>query len=178
MSDKTKVLVIVDVQNDFVDGALGSPEAEKIIPALVEKIRNFDGDIFVTMDTHGENYLDTFEGERLPIPHCIRKTDGWRLYPAVKEALKGKDVAYCYKNTFGASTLGDDIVYFGAATCVPDIEIVGLCTDICVIANALLLRTYFPNSKITVDSACCAGTTVEKHKAALDVMRSCQIDVI
>ena len=172
-----KVLVVVDMQNDFVDGALGSKEAAAIVPAAAKKISGFDGDIFVTFDTHFENYMDTAEGKKLPVPHCIKSTDGWELNGEIMKALANKKFTPVEKNTFGSVELpalikeavGDE--EFTA-------EIIGLCTDICVVSNALIIKANFPEAPITVDAACCAGVTPEKHEAALETMRSCQIDVV
>lgn len=169
-------LVVVDMQKDFVDGALGTKEAVAAVPAVVGKIEGFDGEIFATLDTHGENYLQTAEGKNLPVPHCIKGTDGWQLNSAVAEALAEKGYTPVEKPTFGSTALpgmiasaagGDDFT----------VEIIGLCTDICVVSNALLLKASFPEAPLSVDAACCAGVTPEKHEAALETMRSCQIQV-
>ena len=175
--DKTKLLVVVDMQNDFVDGALGSAEAEAIVPAVAEKISGFDGDIFVTYDTHYENYLDTAEGRKLPVPHCIKGTEGWKLNESVMNALKGKKYVSLEKNAFGSFELPQLI---DKAVCGEEfsVEVIGLCTDICVVSNALIIKAYFPEAPLQVDSSCCAGVTPERHSAALETMRSCQIDVI
>lgn len=175
-----KVLVVVDMQNDFIDGALGTKEAAGIVENVVSKIKNFKGfesKIFVTLDSHYHDYMDTSEGEKLPIPHCIRMTQGWLPHEKVIAALDGKNYEIIEKPTFGSTRLitevkrnkgGDDI----------EIEIIGLRTDICVVSNALLLKAYFPETKITVDASCCAGATPEAHEAALRTMESCQIEVI
>ena len=171
-----KILVVVDMQKDFVDGALGSKEAVGIVPAVARKIAAFDGEIFVTYDTHFENYMDTAEGRKLPVTHCIKGTDGWQLNADVAAALAGKKYTPVEKRTFGSvdlpglvrSAVGDEDF---------SVELVGLCTDICVVSNALLLKASFPEAPIAVDAACCAGVTPDKHEAALETMRSCQIDV-
>ena len=171
-----KILVVVDMQKDFVDGALGSKEAVAIVPDVVKKINEFDGDIFVTYDTHYENYMETAEGKKLPVPHCIKGTDGWELNDEVKQALAAKKFSPVEKKTFGSVDLpvlmkekvGDDEF---------TVELIGLCTDICVVSNALIIKANFPEAPISVDAACCAGVTPEKHEAALETMRSCQIDV-
>ena len=171
-----RVLVVVDMQNDFVDGALGSKEAAAIVPAVTQKIRMFDGAIFVTYDTHFENYMDTAEGRKLPVPHCIKGTPGWELNGEVKKALDGKRFTSVEKHTFGSVVLPrliEDTVGEEAFT----IELIGLCTDICVVSNALILKASFPEAPLAVDAACCAGVTPAKHEAALETMRSCQIDV-
>ena len=170
-------LVVVDMQKDFVDGALGTSEAVSIVPAVVEKIRSFDGEIFLTYDTHFEDYLDTAEGKKLPVPHCIYGTPGWELDQRVAEVIEELPHIKVQKYTFGSTSLphlmsevADDEDF--------NIELIGLCTDICVVSNALILKAHFPESPISVDSACCAGVTPELHEAALQTMRSCQIDVI
>ncbi|MBQ8783022.1 MAG: cysteine hydrolase [Clostridia bacterium] len=171
-----KILVVVDMQKDFVDGALGSAEAVAIVPNVVKKIKNFDGLIFVTYDTHSENYMDSSEGKKLPVPHCIKGTDGWKLDSQVETALEGKDFVAVEKPTFGSVDLprlirnrvGEEF----------SLEIIGLCTDICVVSNALILKASFPENEISVVSDCCAGVTVDAHNAALQTMKSCQINVI
>lgn len=175
---KTKVLVVVDMQNDFISGSLGSPEAEKIVDVVCEKIRKANEDnipIFVTKDTHGNNYMDTFEGKRLPIEHCIRDTEGWQNDPRIEATLKAHQVVI--KGTFGAMTL-PTYIHICSQNDVSEIEVCGLCTDICVINNVALLRAAFPDIPIIVDSKACAGTSIEAHNAALLVMKSLQIDVI
>lgn len=171
-----EVLIVVDMQKDFVDGALGSKEAVGIVDNVVDKIINFQGDIIATYDTHKENYMDTREGKYLPVPHCIKGTDGWKLDAKVQGALDAKGYRAVEKPTFGSVDLVDVIREYD----VNDIKItlIGLCTDICVVSNALLLKANFTETDIAVDSKCCAGVTVEKHLAALETMRSCQIDVI
>ena len=171
-----KILVVVDMQKDFVDGALGTKEAQAIIPAVVKKIKEFDGDIFATLDTHSEDYMDTPEGRKLPVPHCIKGTDGWKLDAKVEEALAGKKYTAVEKPTFGSVEL-PDMIREAAGDEELSVEVIGLCTDICVVSNVLLLKAAFYESPISVDSACCAGVTPEKHEAALETMRSCQIDV-
>lgn len=172
-----KALIVVDIQNDFVDGALGSKEAVAIIGNACRKIRGFDGDIFVTLDTHGEDYMNTQEGKKLPVSHCIKGTDGWRLNGEIEKALEGKDFAVIEKPTFGSKELAELISekYKGEELSV---ELIGICTDICVISNALTIRAHNTECDITVDSSCCAGVTPEAHNAALDVMKSCLINVI
>ena len=172
-----KILVVVDMQNDFVDGALGTKEAEAIVDSVADKIKNFDGDIFVTLDTHFEDYMNTNEGNKLPVPHCIRGTEGWRINEKVQRALDEKEYTKVEKVTFGSVGLPQLIIdTYNVAEI--EIELVGLCTDICVVSNALLLKAHFPEMKISVDSACCAGVTPQKHNAALETMESCQIDIL
>ena len=170
-------LVVVDMQKDFIDGALGTKEAVAIVPAAAKKIRDFEGEIFLTLDTHFDNYPDTAEGAKLPVPHCIKGTDGWMLDNKVLEALSGKNYKTVEKTTFGSVELPEKIK---AAAGNEDftIELIGLCTDICVVSNALILKANFPEAAITVSADCCAGVTPEKHMAALETMRSCQIDIL
>lgn len=182
-----KFLCVIDMQEDFVRGSLGSPAAEAIVPKVVEKIRNTPEDDYIiyTQDTHEKDYLEFgLEGQKLPVEHCIYDTDGWKLIPEVKAPFTeiGLEPMSILKNTFGSFTLAE---YIDKAIDIEkvfeedvEIELCGLCTDICVISNALILRAYFPNTKIIIDSSCCAGTSPEAHEAALTVMRSCQIDVI
>lgn len=172
-----KFLVVVDMQKDFVDGSLGTAEAVAIVPNVVKKINEFDGDIFVTYDTHFDNYMDTSEGKMLPVPHCIKGTDGWKLDANVAEALKGKDYTEVEKITFGSVDL-PDMIFKAAGDEDFSIELVGLCTDICVVSNTLILKANYPEKDITVDASCCAGVTPESHNAALTTMKMCQINVI
>ena len=172
-----RFLVVVDMQTDFVDGALGTKEAVAIVPAAAEKIRAFDGEIFVTFDTHFENYLETAEGKKLPVPHCIRSTEGWALHPVIAEALADKTFTEIEKYTFGAVFLPETVAELAEDEPFT-VTLIGLCTDICVVSNALLLKASFPEIPLSVDAACCAGVTPALHAAALDTMRSCQIDIL
>lgn len=167
-----RTLIVVDVQNDFVTGSLGTPEAQAIIPNVRKKIAEYrerNDKIIFTQDTHDSNYLETSEGKYLPIPHCITGTDGWKI---VDELSNDEDIIV-YKSTFGNLYWSKLISQNN-----DEIEIIGLCTDICVISNALILKAMFPNIKITVDASCCAGVTPETHKSAIEVMKMCQIDII
>lgn len=183
-----KVLVVIDAQNDFITGSLGSSEAQAVVPKICDKIRNFlqseecEG-LYLTMDTHDENYLNTPEGKQLSIKHCIRNTDGHLINNRILQTLIYSNkclLQVIEKDKFGAdqliSRLDTDINELGNK--IDQIEIVGLCTDICVLMNAMLLKNAFPNIKIVVDSTCCAGSTPEKHKAAIEIMKACQIIVI
>lgn len=180
-----KVLVVVDCQNDFIDGSLGTPEAQAIIPNIVNKIeeyKNNGNDIYVTLDTHEEDYLNTQEGERLPVLHCIKDTWGWKLNEDVRAILAGYiNTHYVEKNRFGCASLSYEIETDNTLSGNPDkleVEYIGLCTDICVISNVLLHKAIGVDSTVVkVDSSCCAGTTLEKHYAALEVMKSCQVEV-
>ena len=171
-----KLLIVVDMQKDFVDGALGSKEAQAIVPNVVKKIEAFEGDILVTYDTHEENYMETQEGKHLPVPHCIKGTAGWELDEKVQAALDRKTYTAIEKPTFGSTALPELIktVYDPAEF---EIELCGLCTDICVVSNALLLKANFLETTVSVDSSCCAGVTPESHNAALLTMKMCQVQV-
>lgn len=171
-----KVLVVVDMQKDFVDGALGSNEAVTIVDNVVNKINEFDGEIIVTYDTHQDNYMETREGKYLPVPHCIENTDGWLLNDKVENALVGKGTTRIKKPTFGSVKLVD--VLSDVDEKDTEVTLIGLCTDICVVSNAMLLKANYPEMNIVVDASCCAGVTVESHNAALTTMKMCQIDVI
>lgn len=172
-----KILIVVDMQKDFVDGALGSSEAVSIVDNVVKKINSFEGDIIVTYDTHPENYMETQEGKNLPIPHCIKGTDGWKLDAKVQEALDKKNFKSIKKPTFGSL----ELIQYIKDNYNPDeteIELIGLCTDICVVSNALLLKANFLETKVSVDASCCAGVTPDSHNAALTTMKMCQVNVI
>lgn len=174
-----KFLIVIDMQNDFIDGVLGTKEAQAIVPLACKKIRNFEGKVIATMDTHDEDYLNTQEGKLLPVPHCTRGTDGWDINDDIYAAICKKPHRIVSKHTFGKLNLPKHIEKM-ANLCgdeVEAIELIGVCTDICVINNALILKAAFPEVPITVDATCCAGVTPELHKAALKVMKSCQIIV-
>ena len=166
-----KTLIVVDMQNDFVTGSLGTKEAQAIVPKIKEKIKEYrqsGNRVIFTRDTHYENYLETKEGKMLPVKHCIYNTDGWQIV----DGLEFDGCEYVNKESFGWNNWNDRNYY-------DDIELVGVCTDICVISNALILKAQFSEDiDIIVDASCCAGCTPELHRAALDVMRSCQINVI
>lgn len=174
-----RVLIIVDMQNDFIDGPLGTAEARMIVPKVQAKIAkaatSADTQVIFTKDTHWGNYLETPEGIALPIEHCIFDTDGWMIHKGVfPEGMEEANVDIWYKATFG-------LKYWDRAidpSTIDEIELCGVCTDICVISNALILKTLFPFAKIIVDASCCAGTSPEMHEAALRVMKQCQVEVI
>ena len=172
-----RFLIVVDMQRDFVDGALGSPEAAAIVPNVVRKIEGFDGEIVVTFDTHHENYMDTAEGKKLPVPHCIQGTPGWALDSAVAAALENRGYTAVEKPTFGSTALAGILRQMAGQEDF-SMELVGLCTDICVVSNALLLKAHFPEKRISVDASCCAGVTPQSHDAAIATMASCQIDIL
>lgn len=160
-----RMTIVVDMQNDFVSGALGTSEAMDIIPNLVEKLKKIDNDLIFTQDTHKENYLETEEGKRLPIIHCIKKTPGWEIINEIKPfTAKGTVIE---KAAFGSTRLPSMLKKYD------EIELCGLCTDVCVISNALLIKAFYPDKTIIIDSACCAGVTPESHQAALLVMKNC-----
>ena len=169
------ILVVIDMQNDFIDGALGTPEAEAIVPNVVDKIKNFNGLVLATRDTHSGDYLQTQEGRMLPVEHCIRGTDGWEIRDEIAELLESAPID---KPTFGSETLGKVLKEFHKSQTIHSITLVGLCTDICVISNAMLLKAFLPEVPIIVDSLCCAGVTPKSHEQALEAMKACQIKVI
>lgn len=178
-----KVLVVVDMQGDFISGALGSKEAQEIVPKVVQKINNFDGVYAVTHDTHYEDYLNTQEGRLLPVVHCSHLSDGWELHKDVYEAIdakvtkEGKDAEVFLKGTFGSIELADWLAQMNKKSPIEEITLVGLCTDICVISNAMLIKAFLPEVKLSVDAACCAGVTPESHANALAAMKMCQINI-
>ncbi len=168
-----KILIVIDMQNDFIDGALGTPEAVAIVENVKAKIKEYSpADVFATMDTHTPDYLNTQEGRNLPVEHCIKGTEGWQIRSDIAELLDGAKIYE--KPTFGSTALAKDIAKIAAKEDI-EIELVGLCTDICVASNALLLKAHMPEVKISVDPACCAGVTPESHEAALATMAMCQI---
>ena len=171
------ILIVVDIQKDFVDGSLGTAEAMAMVQKAAKRVADFAGDIFVTYDTHFENYMQTAEGAKLPVPHCIKDTDGWELDGHIADALADKAFTKVEKLTFGATHL-PELVKNAAGNDDFDITLIGLCTDICVVSNALILKAAFPEKEIYVDAACCAGVTVESHNAALTTMKMCQINII
>ena len=169
----SRLLVVVDMQKDFIDGALGTREAQAILPQVELRIREYveaGDEVVFTLDTHFDNYMDTMEGKKLPVPHCIKGTPGWKLHPAL-EAFEGKRFE---KPSFGSISLAEYAAKGGYAS----VELIGLCTDICVISNALLVKTETPETPVFVKENCCAGVTPESHDNALKAMRMCQIDVI
>ena len=171
-----KILVVVDMQNDFIDGALGTPEAVAIVENVKARIREYDpADVFVTMDTHAPNYLETQEGRNLPVEHCIKGTKGWQIRSDIAALLP--DWHIYEKPTFGSVALAEDIADIAAKEDI-EIEVLGLCTDICVVSNVLMLKAYMPEVQISIDPSCCAGVTPESHEAALKTMQMCQIKVL
>lgn len=169
-----KVLVVIDMQNDFIDGALGTPEACAIVPAVVDRIRNFDGLVLATRDTHGADYLNTQEGRNLPVEHCIKGTEGWELNPEISALIKEAPID---KPTFGSCELGMRLKELAQHENIENITLIGVCTDICVISNAMIIKAFLPEVQVTVVKDCCAGVTPESHLRALEAMRSCQIEI-
>ena len=172
-----KILIVVDFQNDFVTGTLGSKAAQAIVPNVQAKIKEYQDhgeQIIFTRDTHYEDYLETQEGKFLPVKHCIVGTEGWNIYDGIDKGCR--NCTYVDKNTFGWWDWWNELNHF--MDNINEIEICGLCTDICVVSNALILKASFPEIKMTVDAQCCTGTSEEAHKAALLTMKSCQINII
>lgn len=167
-----KILIVVDMQNDFIDGALGTPEAVQIVPYVKEQIQKFDGKVLFTRDTHFPNYMDTQEGKKLPVPHCIKGTPGWEIRPEL-DALRITEPID--KLTFGSAELP---AILAQEESIEAITFMGLCTDICVISNVMITKAFFPEIPLTVDAKGCAGVTPESHKNALGAMKMCQITVI
>ena len=165
-------LIVVDMQKDFIDGTLGTKEAEAIVSKVRQKIEGFGGKVIYTRDTHGEDYLKTQEGQKLPVVHCIRETKGWQISGELPEE---KAYAVIDKPTFGSVELGERLREENDRELIGQVTLVGLCTDICVISNALLIKAFLPEAEIVVDAACCAGVTPESHNTALQAMKSCQI---
>lgn len=171
-----KILVIVDMQNDFISGSLGTKEALEIVPSIVQRIKEFDGDVFYTRDTHGADYLTTQEGRNLPVEHCIQNTWGWQIHSDIEKLKIGKPIN---KAAFGSIGLGEFLTAKNASdNSIESIMLMGVCTDICIISNALLLKAFMPEIPILVDASCCAGVTPESHRQALEAMKVCHIDII
>ena len=170
-----KYLIVIDMQKDFVDGALGTKEAVAIVPNVVEKIKGFDGKVLFTRDTHHENYMDTQEGKNLPVPHCIEGTEGFELVPEIKMLCDSNPID---KPVFGSAELGMKLQAENKREVIESITLVGLCTDICVISNAFVIKANLTEVPVAVDAACCAGVTPESHRNALSAMKMCQVAVV
>ena len=169
-------LIVVDMQNDFIDGALGTKEAVAIVPAVIDKIKNFKGKVIATRDTHTEDYLNTQEGRNLPVKHCIEGSYGWEIQKDIAELISTEPFN---KPTFGSQELGEYLKKYDAnAEKIDSITLIGLCTDICVISNAMLIKAFLPEVPVKVDAKCCAGVTPEAHERALEAMTSCQIEIV
>lgn len=168
-----RILLVIDMQNDFIDGALGTKEAQAIVGNVKAKIEEYrkNGDtVIFTRDTHGEDYMTTQEGKNLPVPHCIKGTEGWEISPL----LETGDSLIIDKPTFGSKELSE---YLSGVEGLSEVELIGLCTDICVISNAMLIKAFMPEVKVSVDGSCCAGVTPESHSNALGSMKMCQIEI-
>lgn len=165
-----KALIVIDMQNDFIDGALANPDAQAIVKNIAREILSFDGDVFATRDTHGEIYLSTPEGKKLPVAHCIQNTHGHAITDQIANALEKKNAVVFDKPTFG-------YLDWEALDSYNEITLVGTCTDICVVSNALILKAKFPGTTVKVKAELCAGTSKENHDAALTVMRCCQVEI-
>lgn len=173
-----KALIVIDMQKDFTTGVLGNPETAAVVKPVVKYIKAFrkenpDGLVIATLDTHTEDYLNTQEGRKLPVPHCIRGTKGWELEKTVRTAL-GEDAALVEKGTFGAADLPKII---GRRRKIEEFRMIGVCTDICVISNAMILKAAFPEVPVKIIAGCCAGVTPESHNTALAAMRACQMEI-
>ena len=171
-----KILLVIDMQNDFINGALGTPEAEAIVGRVAEEIRKYPTEnVIATRDTHTEDYLNTQEGRKLPVVHCVRGTPGWKLHPEIAAAVQGAPIID--KPTFGSKELAEKLSLLSEQDDL-EVTLAGLCTDICVVSNALLIKAFLPETPVRVIADCCAGVTPESHQAALDTMRMCQIEIV
>jgi len=168
------LLIVVDMQNDFIDGALGTKEAVAIVPKVKEKIANHQGQVWFTRDTHGEDYMNTQEGRNLPVPHCIKGSAGWQICLELAPFCREMPID---KVTFGSSELGAMLLETNKKDPIKQITFIGLCTDICVISNALLAKAFLPEAEIVVDASCCAGVSPESHRNALEAMKVCQVRI-
>lgn len=171
----SNILLVIDMQNDFINGSLGSKEAEKIVPNVIEKVKNFKGDVYFTRDTHDQNYLNTQEGKKLPVLHCLQGSKGWEIREEIDKLRKTEPIN---KSTFGSIPLAEFMKKKYEEEKIQSITLIGISTDICVISNAMLLKAYVPEVEIIVDGSCCAGVTPESHKNALNAMKLCQITII
>ncbi len=168
------ILIVSDMQNDFIDGVLGTPEARDIVDRVADRMRGFEGRVLNIRDTHDSAYFSTQEGRKLPVRHCIRGTEGWQLHPKI-EALRREEPVD--KPVFGSAALGQRLAKENRQDPIGAITLVGVCTDICVISNAMILRAFLPETEIIVDAACCAGATPQGHRRALEAMRVCQVRI-
>lgn len=168
------VLAVIDMQNDFIDGALGTKEAEAIVEKVAALIRDFEGEVVYTRDTHFENYLQTQEGAKLPVEHCIKETEGWELREEVRQAGAGEARIFD-KPTFGSVELAE---YLKNMADLESVTVIGLCTDICVISNALVIKAFLPEVTVRVNANCCAGVTPQSHRNALEAMKMCQVEIV
>lgn len=173
-TNMNEILIVVDMQNDFIDGALGTNEAKNIVDKVAETVKQFSGEVIFTRDTHLDNYMETQEGKNLPVPHCIKDTAGWQLHEKM-ETVRKLEMKVFDKPTFGSVELGE---YLRKKTNVDKVTLVGLCTDICVISNAMIVKANLPEVPVEVVADCCAGVTPESHNNALEAMKMCQISVV
>lgn len=168
------VLAVIDMQNDFIDGALGTKEAEAIVEKVATQIRDFEGEVVYTRDTHFEDYLNTQEGKKLPVKHCIEETDGWQIREELRK-LQGDDTRIFDKPTFGSVELAQ---YLKKMEDLQSVMLIGLCTDICVISNAIVIKAFLPEVTVQVNADCCAGVTPQSHRNALEAMKMCQVEIV
>lgn len=171
-----KALVIIDMQNDFIYGVLGNDECRAIVPEVVKRVQRAvddNTDIIFTQDTHQEDYLSTQEGRKLPVSHCIRHTDGWKIIPELAEAAEQRGIIFT-KETFGSRAMAEYIREHD----YEEIELIGVCTDICVISNAMTIKAFAPELEISVNESCCAGVTPQSHRTAVEAMKACQINIV
>lgn len=173
-----KLLIVIDMQNDFIDGSLGTKEAVNIVPNVIKKIKEYDGEVIYTRDTHDEKYLQTQEGINLPVIHCLKESKGWNIKDEIMVLAENSKSKIFNKPSFGSTELVDYIKEIYSNGQVAEVEIIGLCTDICVISNAIMIKSSIPEIKVIVDSNCCAGVTPQSHKNALEAMKMCQIKII
>ena len=176
-----KALVVIDMQNDFIDGSLGTPEAQAIVPKVCEKIESWDGMVWYTQDTHREDYLSTREGKHLPVVHCIKNTEGWKINgEVIRTSLRRPEMdelPVFQKGAFGSKMLAERVREIYEWDGLRFVELIGLCTDICVLANAVTIKTFCPEIELSVDASCCAGVTPQSHKNALEAMKMLQIEI-
>ena len=169
------ILIVVDMQNDFIDGALGTKEAVAIVPRVKEKIPAFSGPVIFTRDTHPENYMETQEGKNLPVPHCIKGTEGWQIRPELDSLRKTEPVD---KPGFGSVELGRMLLEMNEKEPIASVTLIGLCTDVCVISDALIIKAFLPEVPVKVDAACCAGISPRSHDNSLSAMAMCQVEIL
>lgn len=174
----SKVLAVVDMQNDFVTGSLGTEEAKEIVPNVISKIKNYDGTVVYTRDTHEADYLSTQEGKWLPVIHCVKDTEGWQILDEIQKLADDVESIIFDKDVFGSKEMIKYLTELDKKDPIEEIQLVGLCTDICVISNALTIKTYFPQVPIVVDAKCCAGVSRESHENALEAMKVCQVTIL
>lgn len=173
-----RILIVVDMQKDFIDGSLGTPEAAAVVRPVNELAKNWDGRVLFTRDTHTEEYLDTQEGRRLPVPHCIKGSEGWQLEEELAALQEQEKCPVFDKSTFGSTELARYLAISHITEPIDEIVLAGLCTDICVISNAMLIKAYLPEVPVKIAASCCAGVSPESHKRALEAMQVCQIDIV